>query len=71
MKVYLSHRTLSVPGYFGNGALAALREYIDVARNPDEAELRDEDLAAAAAGCDAIIAYRGSPGTAVTFEAAP
>lgn len=71
MKVYLSHGTLSFPGYFGERALAALREHADVVRNPGEAELRDEALAQAASGCDAIIAYRGSPGTAATFEAAP
>jgi D-3-phosphoglycerate dehydrogenase len=71
MKVYLSHGTLSFPGYFGERALAALREHADVVRNPGEAELRDEALAEAAAGCDAIIAYRGSPGTAATFEASP
>jgi D-3-phosphoglycerate dehydrogenase len=71
MKVYLSHGTLSFPGYFGERALEALREHADVVRNPGELELRDEALAAAAAGCDAIIAYRGSPGTAATFAAAP
>lgn len=71
MKVYLSHGTLSFPGYFGERALAALRQHAEVVRNPGEAELRDAALAEAAAGCDAIIAYRGSPGSAATFQAAP
>ena len=71
MKVYLSHGTLSFPGYFGERALAALREHAEVVRNMTEAEPRDEALAEAAAGCDAIIAYRGSPGSAVTFERSP
>jgi D-3-phosphoglycerate dehydrogenase len=71
MKVYLSHGTLSFPGYFGERALAALGVHADVVRNPGEAELRDEALARAAAGCDAIIAYRGSPGSAATFANAP
>ena len=56
MRVYLSHGSLSFPGYFGERALAALREHADVVRNPGVEELRDEALAAAAAGCDAIIA---------------
>jgi D-3-phosphoglycerate dehydrogenase len=71
MKVYLSHSTLSFPGYFGERALAALAEHAEVVRNRTELEPRDEALAEAAAGCDAIIAYRGSPGTAVTFERSP
>ena len=71
MKVYLSHGTLSFPGYFGERALAALSEHADIVRNMTETEPRDEALAEAASGCDAIIAYRGSPGTAATFAASP
>lgn len=71
MRVYLSHGTLSFPGYFGERALAALSQHAEVVRNMTEAEPRDEAMARAAAGCDAIIAYRGSPGTAATFENTP
>ncbi|UPY34941.1 NAD(P)-dependent oxidoreductase [Sediminicoccus sp. KRV36] len=71
MKVYLSHGTLSFPGYFGERALAALQAHAQVVRNLTETEPRDEALAEAATGCDAIIAYRGSPGTAATFDNAP
>ena len=71
MRVYLSHGTLSFPGYFGERALAALREHAEVVRNMSDVEPRDAALAEAAAGCDAIIAYRGSPGSAATFDAAP
>lgn len=71
MRVYLSHGTLSFPGYFGERALAALSQHAEVVRNLTEAEPRDEALAQAAAGCDAIIAYRGSPGTAATFANSP
>jgi len=71
MKVYLSHGTLSFPGYFGERALAALSQHAEIVRNMTEAEPRDEALAEGASGCDAIIAYRGSPGTAATFAAAP
>ena len=71
MRVYLSHGTLSFPGYFGERALAALSQHAEVVRNMGEAELRDEALAEAARGCDAIIAYRGSPGTEATFANSP
>lgn len=71
MRVYLTHGTLSFPGYFGERALAALSEHAEVVRNMTEAEPRDEALAEAAAGCDAIIAYRGSPGTEATFAKTP
>ncbi|MFC7736459.1 NAD(P)-dependent oxidoreductase [Roseomonas sp. GCM10028921] len=71
MKVFLSHSTETFPGYFGERALAALREHAEVVRNTTDRELRDAELAQAAAGCQAIIAYRGSPGTAATFAASP
>ncbi|WP_458097168.1 NAD(P)-dependent oxidoreductase [Roseomonas sp. WA12] len=71
MKVFLSHSTETFPGYFGDRALAALQEHAEVVRNTTDRELRDEELAQAAAGCQAIIAYRGSPGTATTFIASP
>ena len=71
MKVFLSHSTETFPGYFGDRALAALQDHAEVVRNTTDRELRDEELAQAAAGCQAIIAYRGSPGTAATFAALP
>jgi len=71
MKVFLSHSTETFPGYFGDRALAALREHAEVVRNTADRELRDAELAQAAAGCQAIIAYRGSPGTAATFATSP
>jgi D-3-phosphoglycerate dehydrogenase len=71
MKVFLSHSTATFPGYFGERALAALQEHAEVVRNFTDRELRDAELAEAAAGCQAIIAYRGSPGTAETFAAMP
>lgn len=71
MKVFLSHTPGNFPGYFGDRALAALEAHAQVVRNPTDHDLRDEALAEAAAGCEAIIAYRGSPGTAATFAHAP
>ncbi|WP_426959813.1 hydroxyacid dehydrogenase [Muricoccus radiodurans] len=71
MKVFLSHGTDTFPGYFGNRALAELQKHAEVVRNPTDRDLRDEELAEAARGCQAIIAYRGSPGTAATFANTP
>ncbi len=71
MKVFLSHTPETFHAYFGERALAALALHAEVVRNPTDRDLRDADLAQAAAGCDAIIAYRGSPGTAATFGAVP
>ncbi|WP_431282122.1 NAD(P)-dependent oxidoreductase [Humitalea sp. 24SJ18S-53] len=71
MKVFLSHTPENFPGYFGDRALAALAQHAKIVRNPTDRDLRDAELAEAAKGCDAIIAYRGSPGTAATFDATP
>lgn len=71
LKVFLSHGTDTFAGYFGDRALDALRQHAEVVRNPTDRDLRDAELAEAAQGCQAIIAFRGSPGTAATFAAAP
>ncbi|WP_424810673.1 hydroxyacid dehydrogenase [Roseococcus sp. YIM B11640] len=71
LRVFLSHGTDTFHGYFGDRALAALREHADVVRNTTDRDLRDAELAEAAAGCQAIIAFRGSPGTAETFARSP
>jgi D-3-phosphoglycerate dehydrogenase len=71
VKVFLSHTEENYPGYFGDRALAALQRHAEVVRNTTGRDLRDAELAEAAAGCQAIIAYRGSPGTAATFDNAP
>jgi D-3-phosphoglycerate dehydrogenase len=71
MKVFLSHTEATFPAYFGDRALSALRQHAEVVRNRTGRDLRDAELAEAAAGCHAIIAYRGSPGSAATFDAAP
>nr|WP_314073257.1 NAD(P)-dependent oxidoreductase [uncultured Roseococcus sp.] len=71
LKVFLSHGTNTFAGYFGDQALAELQRHADVVRNPTGRDLRDAELAEAAKGCQAIIAFRGSPGTEATFAATP
>ncbi|MBI0432255.1 NAD(P)-dependent oxidoreductase [Roseomonas sp. KE0001] len=71
MKVYLTHTDEAFAGYFGDRALAALREHAEVVRNTSGRVLAGAALAEAAAGCQAIIAHRATPGLAETFAAAP
>lgn len=71
MKVFLTHDDEVFAAYYGERALAALSEHAEVVRNTSKRVLRDRELAEAAAGCQAIIAHRATPGTAETFAAAP
>ena len=71
MKVFLSHTDDAFPRYFGDRALAALRRHAEVVRHRGDAVLSGAALAEAAAGCQAIIAHRATPGTAELFAAAP
>ena len=71
LKVFLSHGTGTFAGYFGDHALAELQRHAEVVRNPTDRDLRDAELAEAAKACQAIIAFRGSPGTEATFGASP
>jgi D-3-phosphoglycerate dehydrogenase / 2-oxoglutarate reductase len=71
MRVFLSHTANVFPSYYGDRALAALREHAEVVRNLSGRVLAGAALAEAAAGCQAIIADRATPGTAETFAATP
>ncbi|PHK95321.1 hydroxyacid dehydrogenase [Pseudoroseomonas rhizosphaerae] len=71
MKVFLTHTETAFANYYGERPLAALRQHAEVVRNPTGRVLQGAALAEAAAGCDAIIADRATPGLAETFAAAP
>ena len=71
LKVFLSHTEDVFPTYYGDRALRALQEHAEVVRNRSGRVLEGAALAAAAAGCQAIVAHRATPGTAATFAAAP
>jgi len=71
MKVFLTHTEEAFSRYYGERALAALREHTEVVRNRTGRVLEGAALAEAAAGCQAIIAHRATPGRAETFAAAP
>jgi len=71
MRVLLAHTPEMRANYYGDRALAALREVAEVVLHEDEATLAGAALARAAAGCQAIVADRATPGTAETFADAP
>ncbi|MGG5822414.1 NAD(P)-dependent oxidoreductase [Falsiroseomonas sp. HW251] len=71
MRVFLAHTPEMRANYYGDRALAALREAAEVVTHEGEAPLSGAALAAAAAGCHAIVADRATPGTAETFAGAP
>ncbi|MBR0648419.1 hydroxyacid dehydrogenase [Roseomonas terrae] len=71
MRVFLTHTPEMFVGYYGDRALAALREHAEVVRNPVSTVLTGAALAEAARGCQAIVADRSTPGTPETFAAAP
>ena len=71
MKVYLTHTADALANYYGERALAALRQVAEVRLNETGRHLAGRELAEAAAGCDAIVSYRQSPGEAETFRHAP
>lgn len=71
LTVYLTHTPDALANYYGERALAALRQVADVRLNGSGRHLAGKELAEAAQGCQAIISYRQSPGEAATFENAP
>ena len=71
LRVYLTHTEDALANYYGPNALAALRQVAEVRLNETGRHLAGAELAAAAAGCQAIISYRQSPGEAATFEQSP
>jgi D-3-phosphoglycerate dehydrogenase len=71
MQVYLTHTPETLANYYGEHALAELRTLATVRLNETDRHLAGRELAEAAAGCEAIICYRQSPGEAATFANAP
>ena len=57
--------------YYGERALAALRQAGEVVRNNKPHSLEGEELINAAKDCDLIVSYRQSPGPAELFERLP
>jgi D-3-phosphoglycerate dehydrogenase len=69
--VFVSHPRDKLDSYFGAKATAALQAIADVRFNAEPRELSLAELIAAAKGCDALIAYRQTPGPEALFRALP
>ncbi|MDH3681321.1 MAG: hydroxyacid dehydrogenase [Acidimicrobiia bacterium] len=70
MRVLLTHNPEDLRAYYGR-ALPELEAVAEVVRNPAERDLTTDELIAAAAGCDVVIAHRATPGEAALFERSP
>ena len=71
MRILLTHSPEARALYYGDRALAGLREVGEVKLNDNDSSLEGADLIAAAADCDLIVSYRQSPGPAALFERLP
>ena len=69
--VFVSHPQDKFEHYFGQRALSALRDVADVRLNETPHELPLPALVDALDGCDALIAYRGTPGPETLFAQCP
>jgi D-3-phosphoglycerate dehydrogenase len=69
--VFVTHPSHRLAQYFGPRALEALRGIAQVRLNPEPRELETGELIAAAGACDALIAYRQTPGPRALFEGLP
>ena len=69
--VFVSHPADKVDTYFGAKAAQALHAIADVRFNPHARDLAGDQLIAALQGCEALIAYRQTPGDARLFAQCP
>lgn len=71
VRVFVSHPPDRIDTYFGAKAMTALRAVADVRVNDSPHDLDPPALAAAARGCQALIAYRQTAAPAALFAALP
>lgn len=71
IRVFVSHPQDKLDHYFGARAAAELEAVAEVRYNLAPRELPFDELVAAARGCQALIAYRQTPGPAALFAALP
>jgi len=69
--VFVSHPSDKLDAYFGEKATRALQAIAEVRWNREPHELPTPELIAAAQGCDALIAYRQTPGPEALFRELP
>lgn len=70
-KIFLTHIPDMLRNYYGDRAVAAMRQHGDVFFNETGKVLDADALAKAARGCDIIVSDRQTPGPAAVFEKMP
>src|SRR5256885_15372393 len=70
-RILLTHTPEMFRNYYGERALARLREEGEVRLHRDERPLAGEGLVAAARGCDIVVSDFKTPGEALVFEKSP
>jgi D-3-phosphoglycerate dehydrogenase len=70
-RIFLTHPPEALANYYGDRAVAGLKALGELRLNTAGRELTQAELAAAARGCEVIVSYRQTPGTAELFRACP
>src|SRR5918911_706142 len=70
-RVFLTHEPEMLRNYYGERAVAALREVAEVKINPTGKVLDADALAREAQACEIVVSDRQTPGFASFFERAP
>src|SRR5437879_3872848 len=70
-RILLTHTPEMFRNYYGERALARLRELGEVRLHRDELPLAGEALVAAAQGCEIVVSDFKTPGDASVFENSP
>jgi D-3-phosphoglycerate dehydrogenase len=71
LAVFVTHPAHKLAQYFGSRATQRLQAIADVRFNPEARDLSALELIAAAHDCDALIAYRQTPGPELLFRSLP
>jgi D-3-phosphoglycerate dehydrogenase len=69
--IFLTHPPEALANYYGDRAVAGLKALGELRFNTAGRELTQAELAAAARGCEVIVSYRQTPGTAGLFRSCP
>jgi D-3-phosphoglycerate dehydrogenase len=69
--IFLTHPPEALANYYGERAVAGLKTLGEVRFNTAGRELSTAELIAAARGCEVVVSYRQTPGTAELFGSSP
>jgi len=70
-KIFLTHPPEALANYYGDRAVAGLKALGELRLNAAGRELSTTELLEAARGCEIIVSYRQTPGTAELFRSSP